>query len=468
MKAIGINLKLMFFGLILFFSHFCIANASIEITEVMYDLDGTDTGREWVEVYNNGTESIDFSRWYFFSDNIKHALVPQGNSNLSPGGYAVISQDASKFRVDWPSYSGLIFDSSWTGFSNDGETIALKDPDLNIVSQISFTSSQGGSGDGNSLQKINNSWSGATPTPGLPNQSGTSGGGGGGGSLTITPTSENKTTLKKEIENPKIVTTILAKNTAFVDMPLRIDFKTTGLRKEQIVSGRFAWSFGDGTGFSMQDYKEFEHTYKYPGEYVMSLSYYSNIYEKNPEATDRIIIKVLPAEVSISSVGNTLDPFVELSNRSNYEIDISRWYLKSYAHSFPIPEGTVILSNSKIKIPPTATGFTYDDISHLTLEDSKGELVTTYPKYNSSDNMNLPDKGKTTPQSINKDSNIVDLNNLGASAANTKVSNQSLAILGLVLVIIVGIMTVILVQKNSNKESDIDDNLNASDITIVE
>ena len=42
------------------------AYASIEITEIMYDAPGADTGREWVEVTNTGVSPADISNYKLF------------------------------------------------------------------------------------------------------------------------------------------------------------------------------------------------------------------------------------------------------------------------------------------------------------------------------------------------------------------------------------------------------------------
>lgn len=165
-------------------------SADFEINEIMYDLDGTDTNREWLEVKNVGTLPADLSKWYLFSDNTKHTLVPESESIIPSGSYVVIVQNISQFKNDWPNYGGFLFDSSWTGFKNSGELISLKDSDLNIVSPVNFSSNQGGSGDGYSLQKINGDWVGSKPTPGVENK--------------LTPKSKPS---KKEDSNLKIPTT---------------------------------------------------------------------------------------------------------------------------------------------------------------------------------------------------------------------------------------------------------------------
>jgi thiamine phosphate synthase YjbQ (UPF0047 family) len=39
------------------------ATAAVTINEIMYDPDGSDTNREWVELYNDGGSSVDLSAW---------------------------------------------------------------------------------------------------------------------------------------------------------------------------------------------------------------------------------------------------------------------------------------------------------------------------------------------------------------------------------------------------------------------
>ncbi|OGI59529.1 hypothetical protein A2814_03300 [Candidatus Nomurabacteria bacterium RIFCSPHIGHO2_01_FULL_38_19] len=162
--------------------------ASLEISEIMYDLKtGSDDGREWVEIFNNSNNSVDLSSFRFFEGDVNHKLVlAQGNANLEAWSYALIVSNVEKFKTDWPNFFGTIFDSTFS-LSNSGEVLTIKDDDL-LVNQYFYKSSSGGAGDGNSLQKINpvrgsegsqdasasnginGAWVSATPTPGTENK----------------------------------------------------------------------------------------------------------------------------------------------------------------------------------------------------------------------------------------------------------------------------------------------------------
>jgi len=144
--------------------------AQVILNEIMYDLPGADTGREWVEIFNNSDAEADLSSFKFFEADTNHKLkLTQGSANIFPRGYAIIVSDPVKFKIDWPSFSGTIFDSSFS-LSNDGEILAIKDENFNIIDQSIYNSAMGARGDGKSLQKISGVWIGAMPTPGTENK----------------------------------------------------------------------------------------------------------------------------------------------------------------------------------------------------------------------------------------------------------------------------------------------------------
>jgi len=171
-----VNIILVLFAylaLSLFYPNMISAQESIIINEVMYDLEGSDSDREWIELKNVGEQSVDLSNWKFEESGTQHKLTSyQGTLNLDPQQYAVIVDKVENFLADFPGFSGTIFDSSFS-LSNSGETLNLRDSkDGEIVSELTYSSDLGASGDGNSLQRNENgNFIPAIPTPGKSNQS---------------------------------------------------------------------------------------------------------------------------------------------------------------------------------------------------------------------------------------------------------------------------------------------------------
>jgi len=102
----------------------------------MYDLEGSDSGREWIEVCADN--ETDLSTWKFFEEGSNHGLTLYQGDVLSAQGCAVIVDDAGKFLEDMPSFSGTIYDSSWSTLKNTGETLTIRDADLNDVDTVSL------------------------------------------------------------------------------------------------------------------------------------------------------------------------------------------------------------------------------------------------------------------------------------------------------------------------------------------
>lgn len=143
--------------------------AQVIVTEIMYDLaEGSDTGREWIEVYNTGTAPVLLSELTLFESNRKHTF--EGNTALSPQSFAVIADKPEKFRADHPNYAGLLFDSAFS-LNNTGESIEIRRGDA-VLDVATYTKSLGGNGSGESLQNISLSAGGpfapGAPTPGAP------------------------------------------------------------------------------------------------------------------------------------------------------------------------------------------------------------------------------------------------------------------------------------------------------------
>lgn len=156
--------------LFLFFGAKPVFASSVVINEIMYDLEGSDSHREWIELLNTGTD-VDLTNWRFEESGTQHALIlKQGNAVVSNERYAMIVDDYTQFLQDHPGFSGTVFDSSFS-LSNTGENLKLRDAaNGNIIDEVNYTSALGAAGDGNSLQrKSDGNWIAAFPTLGSQN-----------------------------------------------------------------------------------------------------------------------------------------------------------------------------------------------------------------------------------------------------------------------------------------------------------
>lgn len=328
------------------------ASAQVVFTEIMYSPDGADGGREWIEVKNTGGSVVDLGGWKLFENETNHYIrvIEEGeNTTIPAGGFAVIADNPASFLADWPSFFGLLLDSAFS-LGNMGETLILRDSELADKDTVAYDTAWGADGDGKSLQLVGGEWVAAMPTPGEENES--------LAPPEPSPVVNNQSPPSVGAYIPAPVTPLFTarisekERFAIVGAPAKFKGETVGTTEGLSGKTRFVWNFGDG---GTAEGESVLHIYRYPGEYIVILNAVSGTH--SPE--DRATIKVIPSELSISNIGPTDDFFIELSNNSAYELNLSGWLLKSGARYFVIPENSFILPKKKIIFPQETTNLFY-------------------------------------------------------------------------------------------------------------
>ena len=326
-----------------------LVEAKLIFTEIMYDPAGTDTGHEWVEIYNDGSVVEDLSHVTFFEEGVNHKLKPIiGTSTLEAGQYGVIAEDPDKFRLDWPSYGSgpnpsPLFDSSFS-LKNTGEPLALK-RDGEELDFAQYDPALGGQGDGQSLQREStSSWSARLATPGSGLASASS------SSTPLSSTSPISTdvqptdtisstdipqiipgvspvlsTAKVFPVEPQIFCKIKAQATALAGAEQIFSADVWGIKKEPITNARLIWNFGDGT---TKEGRSVAHTFIQPGEYIIFLEISSGEYS----ATDRLTIKVVAPNFSLLFAPD----YLEIQNHDSHEIDLYGLELRNGSGGFGV------------------------------------------------------------------------------------------------------------------------------------
>jgi len=377
------NTATIFLSLLAFLFYVNIAYAQVAVTEIMYDLpkdSGSDGGREWLEVLNTGNEDVDISSWRLYEAEVNHKLKSfQGDTFLQAGGYAIIADNPGKFLLDWPGFSGAIFDSSFS-LKNTGESISIRDADLVDIDTVVYDSGQGAKGDGDSLQKTSGGWVAAIPTPGSsdleanhpnPATSSNTENSAQGQVASSPPPPIVSSGSTWPVESQIFTRIITTSNVIVVGADILFRGEALGLIKKPLDGARYMWIFGDG---SNSEGEKVLHYYNYPGEYVVILNASSGKYT----ASDRVIVKAIPANIEISSVGSGEDSFVEIYNKTKYELNLSWWRLRAGGQFFNIPEDTIILPGRKIIFSSQYTKFNITERENIELLYPNSTVAYTY------------------------------------------------------------------------------------------
>jgi len=342
------------------------ANAQISITEIMYDLSGSDTN-EWIEIENTGSQAVDASTWKLFEANSNHGLkVFQGDGVIQPGLFAIIANDPGAFLVEYANFKGMIFDSSFS-LLNTGETLIMRDDNLVDSDSATYDSSLGGNGDGNSLHKnASSGWKASAPTPGSgasnsSQQNNQTGGSQKTSSQTIVSSLSSVATESKNSDNDSFSVNIGKDRVAAVGNRLIFTAETRKV-SGQIRGASYSWSFGDG---SMKNGQSVDYNYRYAGEYVAVV----NASRGDEKTVARVNVKVFDPVLEFTVVPSG---GIRIENKGKDEINLFEWKIESMGKTFSFPQDTLVKAGSSIIVPNSVSGLTTNEFISLKVYNGLG------------------------------------------------------------------------------------------------
>jgi hypothetical protein len=158
------------FGMLLLNFSTTHASGGLLITEIMYDVPGTNTGRQWVEVKNTSADPIDLGakdiRLMDTSGSHLIKAYQSGSTILNAGEVAVIAENPDEFMVDWPAYSGVLLKSAFTLPANNSGIVEITQAGV-ALTKAAYSPALGAHNDGNSLQRKGDKFVPGAPTPGI-------------------------------------------------------------------------------------------------------------------------------------------------------------------------------------------------------------------------------------------------------------------------------------------------------------
>ncbi len=127
---------LLFFGFLAFFH----ASGQLIVSEFNYQSDSTLNSGDWIEFWNNGSSPADLSGWKMEDGNILNPVyvIPQGTI-VPPNGRLVVAENLTRFDQLHPGITRI--GPLGFEFSNQGETVTLKDAADLVRIQFTFDDS---------------------------------------------------------------------------------------------------------------------------------------------------------------------------------------------------------------------------------------------------------------------------------------------------------------------------------------
>jgi hypothetical protein len=369
---------------------------ALVISEAQFDPAGSDTDREWVEIFNDYSYSVDLTSYKFYENNTNHGIdVLSGDKNIQSGEYVVLVQDMNKFKADFPSYTGKIFKSSFS-LSNSGESLSVKDKDGNTVSTLNYSPTSTGAGNGTTVNFDGVVQSKGTATPGSGNlqvnlnsqapviQTSTTTTQTATTTSTTTETtsgSQNSDLFSAPIyyyrsyfpESEKIYVYAGESRISLVGSDVFFTGKVVRGDSGLTTGANLFWNFGDG---ETAEGTQVKHVYKYPGEYVVDLEGYWN----GAKSEDRIYVKVMEGNFKVSMEGGDTKK-VKIENVNSVQIDIGGMLLRTWGGVsdvvYTIKNKTIILPNKSIYLSQDLVKFA-TDTKNIELKLANGNLLSSF------------------------------------------------------------------------------------------
>jgi hypothetical protein len=333
------------------------------VSEVMSNPTGDDSGREWIEIYNDTSSDVDLaSMTVSIKGGTAIVATPlQGGTTLSANGYAIIGSTvsgATKFLTDYANYSGILFKSSISLVNTGVTSIDIKLNGSTVASLPSYTAAK----EGFTISYSGGSYVLSSPTPGADNQVADTSSGSGSNTTTNATTTNNQVVLP-QMSPPSANIVIYMPEEKTVVAGADSEFSVFSLTREgkELNDLIYTWAFGDGgqaTGSSTR-YKYF-----YSGRYVAQVEARNG----SVAGTGRMVVRVVPPDMEIASFGSgKYGAYVEVRNPNPYDLDLSGWILNIDGSGFLFPKNTLIAGNASVRFSGGAMGFASTTIASSSL-----------------------------------------------------------------------------------------------------
>jgi hypothetical protein len=461
-------------------------NAQVRINEIAWMGDDRSHTNEWIELYNTHDTAVQVDGWTLRTQDGSISTTLEGT--LPAGGYFLLE------RTDDTAVRNKAADQVYVGsLSNDGTTVELlnaADETVDVVAGGDGWGQVGGSNETKDTAQYNSDgWVTAVPTPGTPNSSQPSESADSGGENSqdnrsnvsseestdaSSPTPAHPSSYEgtsasappKDKPRAQQTFSVDAGDDRTIAAGSQIIFEADAQPESDFTT--YEWYFGDGT---QKEGKRVWYIYPHPGQYVVTVE----AHDGDDSARDRIQVTAYEADLTISAVESRPDGYIELTNNTNRDIDLSGWHLQGNDNFFTFPENTMLLAGQSIAYPHRTTDLAVatkaavkllypngkvalENIqqtrksttsANITYADARTEVETQRSEQNTPSSETTSSR-KTSPSNVGTQTDST----ISAQAAAVQNTNTSLFgwIAGLMAVLLLAVVTVLSIASSKENE----------------
>ncbi len=342
-----------------------------KITEILYDPIGTDSGREWLEVYLPNDSGV-ITEYLLRENGIDHTIRSfEGYSTTESGQYVVIADNPEKFLEDFPEYKGGLYDSAFS-LRNTGESLEIVNGADVVIFSHQYLPMEGEYTSSVSLHLDSKDevWKVAKPSPGE-------------GSIilvsSIDSLSESTVIQDEDMFSGKKNThslrgdeilgsiNVVQNISGIVGVP--IFFKIFSEKDRTKLLERMKWSYGDGNS---EITNRPQNTYYFPGEYLAV-----GILDEGEQNEQVVYAKILVVDKPITLDASSIsEGYIEVLNTSQSPVNIGSFKIViDDKWAYKLSDNTFVLGENSIKIPLHVISSFNRDIDY----QNTNKVVLEYP-----------------------------------------------------------------------------------------
>ncbi|MFH1749895.1 MAG: lamin tail domain-containing protein, partial [bacterium] len=362
---------------------------NLRINEIMYNLLGSDADREWIEIINTGSKSVEIltgssSDALRIIDGTNRRVLGPSDIVLNSGEYLIVAKNIAEFMEEHLNFSSKILQAA-IDFGNSTDTVGLAiGSNREPRDSITYENLWGANGNDKSLEKINpnllneqTNWKESSNDGGTPGKQNSNFTNNSPVSATLLEPQNGDSINAEQVDfswnisndaenNPVYYNFELATDLGFINQVFQISTSDTSTNFI-LDNGSYFWRIQSCDVFSCSDYSE---TCSFIFEKLIILPPPEPVYGNSIR-----INELLPDPAS--PLKDADDEAIELYNYGDLPVNLEDWKLQDLSVSIIELKADIVCLKGKLILEPKQYLVIYSNCINISL-NNEGDIMSLY------------------------------------------------------------------------------------------